>query len=136
MRPSSPLDDDGVVDRDVPLPVRLDLERRELDGLELAGEHARDAALQLVPWDRAEKPDAAEVDADHGDPRPEEAVQGPEHRPVAAEHDRDLDVRRRLGMSVARDHELDALRRCDRLEPLRGPRRAPPAGRAARRLPA
>ena len=43
----------------------LDLERRQLDDVVLAGEHPRQPGLQLVARDRAEEADPAEVDADH-----------------------------------------------------------------------
>ena len=67
----------------------LELERRQLDDLVLAGEDASEARLEVAPAHRAQEADTAEVDPDHGDPGPEEARQHAQHRP-AAEHDGDV----------------------------------------------
>ena len=59
----------------------------------LAGEDPREPGLELVPLDRGEEADAAEVDAEHRDPGTEVAGESAQHRPVAAENDDEVDVR-------------------------------------------
>ena len=109
-------------------PPADDLQRGQLDELELAGERAADALLERVRLDRREEADASEVDAEHGHAGAEEAPQRPQHRPVAAEHDREVGARDVASAAVAvlggllvRQQQLD--------------RRAPPRPRAAARAP-
>ena len=95
---------DDVVDGDVALAVELHLERRQLDDVVLAGEDARDVALEGVRLDRREEADAAEVDADHRHVAAEQLCERAQDRAVAAEHDASSS-RRRLR---ARRRALDA----------------------------
>ena len=92
----------------------VDLERRQLDGLIVAGEHTGEAVLEPVGRDRRQEPDAAVVDADHRDPGAVEARERAEHRAVAAEHDGDVGA----GGRVLVEHELDVRGPRDRLEAL------------------
>ena len=77
----------------------LDLQSRQLDGVELPGERAGEAGLELVGRDRREEADAAEVDPDHGRAGAEEARERAQHGAVAAEDDRQLGGRPSLGAS-------------------------------------
>ena len=74
----------------MPHPAGRDLERRQLEHPVVAGEHALDAALQLVRHDRGQEADASIVHSDHRDAGAEEPREGTEHRPVPAEDDRDV----------------------------------------------
>ena len=80
---------------------------------------------------RREEADAAEVDADHRDAGAEEPVQRAQHRPVAAEHDREVGVvavrRQLLGPSSARRARRRT--RLRRARAARAPRRSPPGRR-------
>ena len=97
---------DDVVDRDVPLAVERELERRQLDHGVLAGEYPREVALEPVGCDRRQKPDPPEVDADHGDVAAEQLRERVQDRPVSADGDRDVSVTRIV-------HEGDAASRRD-----------------------
>ncbi len=70
------------------------------------------ARLELVRGDRGQEADAAVVDADHRHAGAVEAPERAQHRPVAAEHDRDVRVRP--------VDELDAAPLGDRLQPRQG----------------
>jgi len=67
-----------------------DFERRQLEHPVVTGEHALDAALQLVRHDCGQEADASVVHADHRDACAEKPREGTEHRPVAAEDDCDV----------------------------------------------
>ena len=119
-------------------PVDLDLERRQVHDAVVAGEHARQARLELVRLHGGEKADAAEVHADDGDRRSEETLQRAQHRPVAAEHDGDVGAREillRLADAVlldllVREQQFDARLSRDLLETLESRARSSPACRA------
>ena len=130
MRPSEAARHDDVVHRAL-LAVRvLELERRQLDDLVLAGEDAREARLEVAPAHRAEEADAPEVHAHDRDAGPEEARQRAEDGPVAAEHDRDVG----RGRVAARlDALLLRLVRAGRAARRRAPARPPGAARRPRR---
>ena len=88
--------DHGVVHNREPVAADLQLERRQLDHDVVAAEHALDTRLELLRRDRGQEPDTAEIDADHRRGRAEEALERAQHRPVAAEDDRDIGRRIRL----------------------------------------
>ena len=90
MRPSEALDDDDVVHGDGASVRVLELERRQLDDVVLAREDAPEPSLEVSSAHRAEKADAAEVDADDRNARPEEARERAQDGAVAAEHDREV----------------------------------------------
>jgi len=85
-----PAGDHDVVDGDVRRAVRRHLERRQLDHAVAPGEHALQVAFQPVGCDRGQEADAAVIDADHRHAGAEEARERPQHRAVAAEHDRNV----------------------------------------------
>ena len=71
-------------------PFSSHLERRQLDDGVLAGEDAREVALEGVRLDRREEADAAEVDADHGHVAAEQLRERAQDRAVAAERDDEI----------------------------------------------
>ena len=76
-------------------PSSVDLEPRQVDRLDLAGEGAADPLLGLVALDRGEEADGAEIDAEDRHAGAGEAAQRVQDRAVAAEDE--ADVRARLG---------------------------------------
>ena len=66
-------------------------DRAELDDAVVAGEGPGETFLQRVARDAREEADPAEVHADDGHAATEEPVEGPQHRPVAAEGDREVE---------------------------------------------
>ena len=76
-------------------------------------EDPREIVLQPLRRDRGEKADAAEIDADHRDPRAEQPRERAQDRPVAADGDHEL---RALGLV----HELHTGAVGDRPHPLDG----------------
>ena len=73
-RPSSPLVTTASLTATNPRAAGLDVERQELYYLRLYPRRyvKQRPTFQLVPWNRAEEADPAEVDADHRNARPEE----------------------------------------------------------------
>ena len=69
-------------------------ERRQLDDLVLAFEDTRQPLLERLRPNRRQEPDSAQIDADHRNQRPEEPLERAEHRPIPAEHDRKIRLRR------------------------------------------
>ena len=72
------------------LSLALDLDGRELDHAQLARERPPHGRLELVRLRGREKPDAAEVDAEHRDAAAGHLLQRAQHRAVAAEHDHEV----------------------------------------------
>src|SRR4030095_2584609 len=108
---------DHVVDCGMALSAELCLERRQLHRYELVLEGTFEPALELLLRNTCEETDASEVDAENRDAGAEKALQRPEHRPVAAEDDGEVDVVRsdELDTGLLR-HPLAALdRRRDEL---------------------
>ena len=137
MRPSSPLVTTASLTATCRFPPVSTSSVGELDRLELAGEHARDARLELVPRNRAEEPDPAEVDADHRDPRRRGTRAAPgassrrrraRSRPATSAGAHDLG-RRRSSTSSTPCSAATASSRSS-------PEPSAPGGRAARRPPA
>ena len=104
-----------VVHRHRPLAAGLDVERGQLEHGVLAGERAREPCLEVGAVDRRQEADAAEVDAEHGDARAQVALQRPQHRSVAAQHDDDVGLLRHSSATISTP----------------APRQTPPAGRRA-----
>ncbi len=124
MRPSDALETTTSFTATVPPVGVLELERRQLDDVVLAGEDAAEALLEVAPAHRAQEADASEVDADHGNAGAEEARERPQHRAVAAEDDREVGGTCLVGRVDAvllrllgREDELDAVLLGDGLEP-------------------
>ena len=111
IRPIVPLVDHGVVERAVRLAAERQLDRRQLDHAVVAAEDTLEVPLERIGRDRRQEADPAEVDAEHRHAGAEEPRERAQHRPVAAEHDRDV----RLGVVV---HELHAEARGERAHAL------------------
>ena len=73
--------------------LQRDLQPRQLDRLDLAGEGAADPLLGLLALDRGEEADGAEVDAEDRDAGAGEAAQRVQDRAVAAEDDAEVGAR-------------------------------------------
>src|SRR5215218_5724332 len=83
-------DEADVVEGDRQVDGQLGSERREVQYLVVAGEGAAQAVGELLPLDRGQEADRAEVDPEYRDAGVREAAQRVEDAAVAAEHEADV----------------------------------------------
>ena len=90
MRPSAPLvTTTSLTARPIPLGCSTSSVGSSTTSYSPAKTRARPASRSRLPIE-LRKPDPPEVDADDGNARAEEARERAQHRPVAAEHDREV----------------------------------------------
>ena len=127
--------DDGVVDGDEPLPVGLDVERRELDHLELAGEDAGNPRSSSSRGIALRKPTRPKLTPITGMPVPRNRCSARSIVPSPPSTIATSTSSGRTSVSPSTTRELDALLLGDGLEPGEARHRAPRDGRGARRPP-